>query len=159
VKQAQDRPRHLSAAIKAACRAIASANPIASNTGAAIAQEIEKSYAQREIFVNAYALTTWFGHLRRADPSSRSRRCGVGDRAEKWTPCEQKQGLSPLAAAGIPVWIEARARIAHEEALIIDPNASIMGSYSFSAAPLGTVSCAAARQNYVNCCNELHQSS
>ena len=34
---------------------------------------------------------------------------------------------------GIPVWIDARARIAHEKALIIDRCVTIMGSYSFSA--------------------------
>jgi hypothetical protein len=49
--------------------------------------------------------------------------------AEKWTPCERKQGLSPVATAGIPVWTEARVQIAHEEALIV----SIMGSHNFSA--------------------------
>jgi phosphatidylserine/phosphatidylglycerophosphate/cardiolipin synthase-like enzyme len=44
-------------------------------------------------------------------------------------PCEQREGITPVAAAGIPVWIDARARIAHEKALIIDRR----GSYNFSA--------------------------
>jgi len=38
-----------------------------------------------------------------------------------------------VAAAGIPVWIDARTRIAHEKALIIDRRVTIMGSYNFSA--------------------------
>jgi phosphatidylserine/phosphatidylglycerophosphate/cardiolipin synthase-like enzyme len=53
--------------------------------------------------------------------------------ADKWTPCEQKEGLSPIAAAGIPIWIDASARIAHEKARIIDRRVTIMGSYNFSA--------------------------
>jgi PLD-like domain len=31
------------------------------------------------------------------------------------------------------VWIDARARLAHEKALIIDRRVTIMGSYNFSA--------------------------
>ena len=38
-----------------------------------------------------------------------------------------------VVRAGIPVWIDARARIAHEKALIIDRRVTIMGSYNFSA--------------------------
>jgi phosphatidylserine/phosphatidylglycerophosphate/cardiolipin synthase-like enzyme len=52
---------------------------------------------------------------------------------DKWTPSEQREERSPVAAAGIPVWIDARARIAHERALIIDRRVTIMGSYNFSA--------------------------
>jgi len=37
-----------------------------------------------------------------------------------------------LAAAGIPIWIDARARVAHEKALIIDRRVTIMGSYNWS---------------------------
>jgi hypothetical protein len=33
---------------------------------------------------------------------------------------------------GIPIWIDARARVAHEGALIIDRRVTIMGSYSWS---------------------------
>jgi phosphatidylserine/phosphatidylglycerophosphate/cardiolipin synthase-like enzyme len=52
---------------------------------------------------------------------------------DKWTPCEQREGVTGVAAAGIPVWIDARARIAHEKALIVDRRVTIMGSYNFSA--------------------------
>jgi phospholipase D len=42
--------------------------------------------------------------------------------------------LRGYAASGIPVWIDARVRIAHEKALILDRRVTIMGSYNFSAA-------------------------
>ena len=48
-------------------------------------------------------------------------------------PCARQEGLTALAAAGVPVWIDASARIAHEKALIIDRRVTIMGSYNFSA--------------------------
>jgi phosphatidylserine/phosphatidylglycerophosphate/cardiolipin synthase-like enzyme len=38
-----------------------------------------------------------------------------------------------VAAAGMPVWVDDRARVAHEKALIIDRRVTIMGSYNFSA--------------------------
>ena len=38
-----------------------------------------------------------------------------------------------MVAAGIPVWIDTRARIAHEKALVIDRCVTIEGSYNFSA--------------------------
>jgi len=53
--------------------------------------------------------------------------------ADKGTPCENREGLTPLAAVGIPVWIDARARIAHEKALIIDRSVTVMGRYDGSA--------------------------
>jgi phosphatidylserine/phosphatidylglycerophosphate/cardiolipin synthase-like enzyme len=42
------------------------------------------------------------------------------------------EGVSALAAAGIPIWIDARARVAHEKALIIDRRVTIMSSYNWS---------------------------
>jgi phosphatidylserine/phosphatidylglycerophosphate/cardiolipin synthase-like enzyme len=53
--------------------------------------------------------------------------------ADRRTPCACQEGVSALAAAGIPVWIDTRARVAHEKALIIDRRVTIMGSYNFSA--------------------------
>lgn len=75
--------------------------------------------AQREILVNAYALTTGSG-IPGALTRAHDRGVAVSVIADKWTPRERKEGLTPLAAAGIPVWIDARGRIAHEKALIID---------------------------------------
>jgi phosphatidylserine/phosphatidylglycerophosphate/cardiolipin synthase-like enzyme len=88
--------------------------------------------AQHEVLVNAYALTTVSG-IPGALIRAHDRGVTVAVIADKWTPCEQREGLSPVAAAGIPVWIDTRARIAHEKALIIDRRVTIMGSYNFSA--------------------------
>ena len=54
--------------------------------------------------------------------------------ADRRAPCDMQEGVDALAGAGIPVWIDARVRIAHEKALIIDRQVTIMGSYNFSAA-------------------------
>ena len=44
-----------------------------------------------------------------------------------------QEGVDAIAGAGIPVWIDARVRIAHEKALILDRRVTIEGSYNFSA--------------------------
>jgi phosphatidylserine/phosphatidylglycerophosphate/cardiolipin synthase-like enzyme len=43
-----------------------------------------------------------------------------------------QEGVDALAAAGIPIWIDVRARIAREKALIIDRGVTIMGSYNWT---------------------------
>jgi phosphatidylserine/phosphatidylglycerophosphate/cardiolipin synthase-like enzyme len=53
--------------------------------------------------------------------------------ADRRTPCAQQEGVSALAAAGVPVWIDDHAGISYENALIIDRHVTIMGSYNFSA--------------------------
>ena len=87
--------------------------------------------ATHEILVNAYVLTTGSGL-----PAAliRAHRRGIDIRilAYRRTPCDLQQGLDAAAAAGIPVWIDARARIAHVKALIIDRRVTIMGSYNWS---------------------------
>jgi phosphatidylserine/phosphatidylglycerophosphate/cardiolipin synthase-like enzyme len=75
--------------------------------------------AQHEILVNAYAFTTGSG-IPGALIRAHDRGVNVAVIADKWTPCEQREGITPVAAAGIPAWIDARARSAHEKALIID---------------------------------------
>jgi phosphatidylserine/phosphatidylglycerophosphate/cardiolipin synthase-like enzyme len=88
--------------------------------------------ARSEILVNAYALTTGSG-IPGALIRAHNRGVDVRLIADRWRPCEQREGITPLATAGVPVWIDARARIAHEKALIIDRGVTIMGSYNFSA--------------------------
>jgi hypothetical protein len=51
------------------------------------------------------------------------------------TPCERRGGVGALAAAGIPIWIDARARIAHQEALIIDRRVTTMRAAISHQAP------------------------
>jgi len=88
--------------------------------------------AEREILVNAYVLTIGCG-IPPALIRAHNRGVDVRLIADCLAPCEQKEGIDPLAAAGIPVWIDAHARIAHEKALIIDRRVTVMGSYNFSA--------------------------
>ena len=88
--------------------------------------------AQREILVDAYALTTGSG-IPGALIRAHERGVAVSVVADRRTACERREGLTPLTSVGIPVWIDARARIAHEKALIIDRRVTIMGSYNFSA--------------------------
>ncbi|HEY3911728.1 MAG TPA: phospholipase D-like domain-containing protein [Stellaceae bacterium] len=59
--------------------------------------------------------------------------------ADRWTPCERQEGIDALAAAGIPVWINAHARIAHEKALVIDRRVTIEGSYTSRPVRPGTM--------------------
>jgi phosphatidylserine/phosphatidylglycerophosphate/cardiolipin synthase-like enzyme len=54
--------------------------------------------------------------------------------ADRQAPCDMQEGIDAIAAAGIPVWLDARVRRAHEKALVIDREVTIMGSYNFSAA-------------------------
>src|SRR5271165_3580878 len=65
----------------------------------------------KEILVNAYAFTIGSG-IPGALVRAHDRGVAVAVIADKWTPSEQKEERSPVAAAGIPVWIDARARIA-----------------------------------------------
>jgi hypothetical protein len=58
--------------------------------------------AQREILVNAYAITIGSG-VPGALIRAHDRGVAVSVIADKWIPCEQREGLTPLAAAGIPV--------------------------------------------------------
>ena len=88
--------------------------------------------AHREVLVNAYGFTNGSG-IPAALIRAHDRGVDVGLIADRWTPCEQQEGVSAVVAAGIPVWIDTRARIAHEKALVIDRRVTIEGSYNFSA--------------------------
>jgi hypothetical protein len=52
--------------------------------------------------------------------------------ADRRAPCDLQEGVSALAAAGMPIWIDARARVAREKVLIIDRRVTIMGCYNWS---------------------------
>jgi phosphatidylserine/phosphatidylglycerophosphate/cardiolipin synthase-like enzyme len=87
--------------------------------------------ARHEILVNAYALTTGSG-IPAALIRAHDRRVEVRLVADRRAPCDLQEGIAALAAAGIPIWIDVRARIAHEKALIIDRGVTIMGSYNWT---------------------------
>jgi phosphatidylserine/phosphatidylglycerophosphate/cardiolipin synthase-like enzyme len=83
------------------------------------------------ILVNAYALTT---SSTTVDALIRAKRRGVDVRvlADRTTPCERHSGLGPLAEAGVPVWIDYSARIAHSKSMVIDSKLTLTGSMNWS---------------------------
>jgi phosphatidylserine/phosphatidylglycerophosphate/cardiolipin synthase-like enzyme len=90
--------------------------------------------AEREILVGAYdGLTTGSGIV---EALVRAKERGVDVRliADKTTPCERESGIEPLAAAGVPIWIDAQARIAHAKTMVIDGAVTLTGSMNWSRA-------------------------
>lgn len=68
--------------------------------------------AESEILVSAYGLTTGSGIV---ETLVRAKERGVDVRliADKTTPCGRASGVEPLAAAGVPIWIDDQAQIGH----------------------------------------------
>jgi cardiolipin hydrolase len=87
--------------------------------------------AEREMLVSAYGLTTGSGIV---EALARAKGRGVDVRliADKTTPCSRASGIEPLAEAGVPIWIDDQARIAHEKAMVIDKAVTLMGSYNWT---------------------------
>jgi phosphatidylserine/phosphatidylglycerophosphate/cardiolipin synthase-like enzyme len=87
--------------------------------------------AEREILVGAYGLTTGSGIV---EALVRARQRGVEVKliADKTTPCGRNSGIDPLASAGIPVWIDHRARVAHAKTMVIDGTVTLNGSYNWT---------------------------
>jgi phosphatidylserine/phosphatidylglycerophosphate/cardiolipin synthase-like enzyme len=87
--------------------------------------------AEREIRVSAYYLTTGSGIV---EALVRAKKRGVDVRliADRTTPCPHTSGIEPLAAAGVPVWIGAQARIAHAKTMVIDGAVTLMGSMNWT---------------------------
>ena len=84
--------------------------------------------AEREILVGAYGLTTGSGIV---EALVRAKERGVDVRliANRTTPCERESGIEPLAAAGVPIWIDAQARIA---TMVIDSAVTLTGSTNWT---------------------------
>ena len=87
--------------------------------------------AEREILVGAYRMTTGSGIV---EALVRAKERGVDVRliADRTTPCERESGIEPLAAAGVPVWIDAQARVAHAKAMVIDGAVTLTGSMNWT---------------------------
>jgi phosphatidylserine/phosphatidylglycerophosphate/cardiolipin synthase-like enzyme len=87
--------------------------------------------AQREILVGAYGLTTGAGIV---EALLRAHRRGVEVKliADRSTPCGRNSGIDPLASAGVPVWIDHSARIAHAKTMVIDGAVTLNGSYNWT---------------------------
>jgi phosphatidylserine/phosphatidylglycerophosphate/cardiolipin synthase-like enzyme len=87
--------------------------------------------AEREILVGAYGLTTGSGIVE-ALVHAKERGVDVRLIADKTTPCERTSGIEPLAAAGVPVWIDDQARIAHAKTMVIDGAVTLTGSMNWT---------------------------
>jgi phosphatidylserine/phosphatidylglycerophosphate/cardiolipin synthase-like enzyme len=87
--------------------------------------------AERQILVGAYGLTTGAGIV---EALLRAHQRGVEVQliADKMTPCGRNSGIDPLASAGVPIWIDHRARIAHVKIMVIDGALTLNGSYNWT---------------------------
>ena len=87
--------------------------------------------ARREILVGAYGLTTGSGIV---EALVRAYQRGVEVKliADKTTPCGHSSGIDLLANAGVPVWIDHSARIAHAKTMVIDGTLTVNGSYNWT---------------------------
>jgi phosphatidylserine/phosphatidylglycerophosphate/cardiolipin synthase-like enzyme len=114
-------------ALSLALGALSSALPVAAlRTGVAVAvcfspEEDCTAFAvdaidraETQILVNAYGLTTSSSTV---EALIRAKQRGVDVRliADRTTPCGHTSGIGPLAHAGIPIWIDHSARIAHSK--------------------------------------------
>jgi phosphatidylserine/phosphatidylglycerophosphate/cardiolipin synthase-like enzyme len=90
--------------------------------------------AEREILVSAYRLTVGSGVVG-ALIRAKERRADVQVIADRAAPCGRASGIEPLAAAGVPVWIDDQARIAHAKAMVIDGATSSKAPTIGPAAP------------------------
>jgi len=88
-------------------------------------------HAQHEILVGAYGLTTGSGIV---EALVRAHRRGVAVKliADKRTPCCRNSGIDLLVVAGVPVWIDHVARIAHAKTMVIDGAVTLNGSYNWT---------------------------
>jgi len=88
-------------------------------------------HAERMILIGAYGLTTGSGIV---EALLRAHRRGVEVKliADKTTPCGYNSGIDLLASAGVPVWIDHSARIAHAKTMVIDGRMTLNGSYNWT---------------------------
>ena len=87
--------------------------------------------AEHEILVGAYGLTNGSGIVE-ALIHAKERGIDVRLIADKSTPCERNSAVEPLAAAGVPIWIDDQARIAHAKTMVIDGAITLTGSYNWT---------------------------
>jgi phosphatidylserine/phosphatidylglycerophosphate/cardiolipin synthase-like enzyme len=84
--------------------------------------------AESEILVGAYGLTSGSGIV---EALVRPKEHGIDVRliADKTTPCERESGIEALAASGVPISIDAQARIA---TMVIDSAVTLTGSMNWT---------------------------
>jgi phosphatidylserine/phosphatidylglycerophosphate/cardiolipin synthase-like enzyme len=100
-----------------------------SNCAAFAVRAIDR--AEQEILVGAYGLTMGAGIV---EALLRAHQRGVDVKliADKTSPCGRNSGIEPLASAGVPVWIDHSARIAHAKTMVIDGAVTLNGSYNWT---------------------------
>jgi phospholipase D len=136
--------KRVHAALSLALGALSFAVPVSSlRTGAAVAvcfspEEDCTAFAvdaidraEIQILVNAYGLTTSSSTV---EALVRAKQRGVDVRliADRTTPCERNSGINPLARAGISIWIDHGARIAHAKSMVIDGKVTLTGSMNWT---------------------------
>jgi phospholipase D len=87
--------------------------------------------AEIRILVNAYGLTTSSSTVK-ALVRAKQRGVDVKLIADRTTPCERNSGIDPLNRAGIPIWIDLAARIAHAKSMVIDGKITLTGSMNWT---------------------------
>jgi phosphatidylserine/phosphatidylglycerophosphate/cardiolipin synthase-like enzyme len=87
--------------------------------------------AEHEILVSAYRLTVGTGVVG-ALIRAKERGVDVQVIADRTAACERASGIDPLAMAGVPIWIDDRARIAHAKTTVIDDAVTLQGSYNWT---------------------------
>jgi len=87
--------------------------------------------AESQILVNAYGLTTSSSTVK-ALVRAKQRGVDVKLISDRTTPCERNSGINPLARAGIPIWIDHGARIAHAKSMVIDAKVTLTGSMNWT---------------------------
>jgi phosphatidylserine/phosphatidylglycerophosphate/cardiolipin synthase-like enzyme len=87
--------------------------------------------ARREIRVQAYGITA--GPILAAIERARGRGVDVAALLDRSNEAPPRTGLTALQRAGVPVWIDAVAGIAHIKAIVIDRHLVIGGSYNYTA--------------------------
>jgi phosphatidylserine/phosphatidylglycerophosphate/cardiolipin synthase-like enzyme len=87
--------------------------------------------SEHEILVSAYRLTVGSGIVG-ALIRAKERGVDVQVIADRGAPCGRASGIEPLAVAGVQVWIDDRARIAHAKTMVIDGAVTLQGSYNWT---------------------------
>ncbi len=88
--------------------------------------------ARHQILVNAYVLTS--KPIVAALVAAKNRGVDTEAIVDRGAPGERGSGISALAEARIPIWVDEQVYLAHAKVLIIDGASVIAGSYNFSGA-------------------------
>ena len=88
--------------------------------------------AEATAMTGAYALTE--PSIIQALVDAKRRGVDVELIVDKGVPCERHSGVPAVVAAGIPVWVDSKVRLAHWKTIVIDGHLVVAGSFNFSVA-------------------------